>query len=106
MRFQAGLPIVPGTGLGTYTSAMPQWEVVEDMRRVPPGKAGTLIPSWNTGFPLHQQTGPGETTGGVVRPGQRLEVLYEQDGYLLVRQEAEGLEGWIPTHVVAPWPEP
>jgi hypothetical protein len=85
---------------------MPQWEVVEDMRRVPPGKAGTLIPSWNTGFPLRAEPAPGVTTGGMVRPGQRLLVVDEQNGHLLVRQEAEGLEGWIPVHVVAPWPEP
>jgi hypothetical protein len=85
---------------------MPQWEVVEDMRRVPPGNAGTLIPSWNTGFPLRQGPTSTEPTGAVVRPGQKLLVLEARDGQLRVQQEAAGLVGWIPEHVVAPWPEP
>jgi hypothetical protein len=84
---------------------MPQWEIVEEMRRVPPGKAGTLIPSWNTGFPLRSEP-HGGPTGGVVRPGQKLHVLEARDGHLLVQQEAAGLHGWIPRHIVAPWPEP
>lgn len=85
---------------------MPQWESVEEIRRVPIGGAGTLIPSWNTGFPLRQAPVPGGAAGGLVRPGQKLLVLDERDGHLLVRQEAEGHEGWIPAHVVALWPEP
>lgn len=84
---------------------MPQFEVVEDMRHVPPGRVGTLIPSWNTGFPLRRGPRPGDATGDVVRPGQRLHVLEEVDGHLRVRQEADGVEGWIPVHIVAPWPE-
>ncbi|MEA2644952.1 MAG: Bacterial dipeptidyl-peptidase Sh3 domain [Chloroflexota bacterium] len=83
---------------------MPQWESVEEIRRVAPGAAGTLIPSWNTGFPLRAAPEPGASTGGVVRPGQKLHVLEERDGHLLVRQEAEGHEGWVPAHIVAPWP--
>ena len=83
---------------------MPQWEVVEEMRQVPPGHDGTLIPSWNTGFPLRAEPGGGETTGAV-RPGQRLLVLEERDGYLLVQQQATAQAGWLPTHIVAPWPE-
>jgi hypothetical protein len=71
-----------------------------------PGKAGTLIPSWNTGFPLREAPEPDAPTTGVVRPGQKLHVVEERSGYLLVRQEAAGLTGWIPRHVVAPWPEP
>lgn len=85
---------------------MPQWEVVEDMRRVPPGKAGTLIPSWNTGFALRQEPDPTAPLAGVVRPGQKLLVQEEKDGMLRVHQEADGLEGWIPGHIVASWPEP
>ena len=85
---------------------MGQWEVVEEMRRVPPGKTGTLIPSWNTGFELRAAPDPGAAPAGVVRPGQMLMVLEERAGHLRVRQEAEGLEGWIPVHSVAPWPEP
>jgi hypothetical protein len=84
---------------------MPQWESVEAIRRVPPGASGTLIPSWNTGFPLRAEPQPGAAPGGVVRPGQKLLVLEERDGHLLVRQEAEGHEGWVPIHIVAPWPE-
>lgn len=85
---------------------MPQWETVENLRHVAPGEAGTLIPSWNTGFPLRTEPEPGSTTTGVVRPGQRLEVLQAYKGHLRVRQEAEGHEGWIPAYIVAPWPEP
>ena len=82
---------------------MPQFESVEEIRRVAPGGVGTLIPSWNTGFPLHGKPGPDEDIIGVVRPGQRLHVLEQRDGHLRVRQEAGGLEGWIPAHIVAPW---
>jgi hypothetical protein len=84
---------------------MPQFEVVEDMRRVPPGEAGTLIPSWNTGYPLRIAARSAETTGEVVRPGQRLLVLEAADRFLKVRHEADGGEGWLPAHIVAPWPE-
>jgi hypothetical protein len=85
---------------------MPQWEVVEDMRQVPPGLAGTLIPSWNTGYPLRAAPAPDAAHTGVVRPGQKLHVLDAEGGYLHVQQEAAGLLGWIPVHLVAPWPEP
>jgi hypothetical protein len=85
---------------------MPQFETVENLRRVEPRQTGTLIPSWNTGFRLLAQPGPGAETGGVVRPGQRLHVLAAENRHLRVRQEAEGLEGWVPAHVLAPWPEP
>jgi len=85
---------------------MPQFESVEDLRRVRPGQACTLIPSWNNGFPLRLGPGSEETTGGLVRPGQRLLVLAEEDRFIQVRLESEGLVGWVPAHVVAPWPEP
>ena len=85
---------------------MPQFESVEELRRVQPGGAGTLIPSWNTGFTLRSEPGPEAAAGAVVRPGQRLVVLEARDGHLRVRQDAEGHEGWIPAHIVAPWPEP
>jgi hypothetical protein len=84
---------------------MPQFEVVEDMRRVPVGEAGTLIPSWNTGYALRSEARSAETNGEVVRPGQRLLVLEAADGFLKVRHEADGGEGWLPEHLVAPWPE-
>jgi len=84
---------------------VPQFEIVEDIRHVPPGKVGTLIPSWNTGFPLRLGPRPGETTGDLVRPGQKLHVLQEGEGHLRVRQEANGYEGWLPAHIVAPWPD-
>jgi hypothetical protein len=84
---------------------MPQFEVVDDMRRVPPGEAGTLIPSWNTGYPLRTAPRSAEAAGEVVRPGQRLLVLEAADGFLKVRHEAGGGEGWLPAHIVAPWPE-
>ncbi|HXA42327.1 MAG TPA: hypothetical protein VNV65_05345 [Candidatus Solibacter sp.] len=84
---------------------MPQFEVVEDSRRVPPGKAGTLIPSWNTGFDLRSGPDGEQTTGAVVRPGQKLHVLESVGGNLKVRQEANGYQGWLPGHIVAPWPE-
>jgi hypothetical protein len=83
-----------------------QFETVEEIRRVAPGEVGTLIPSWNTGFPLRAEPSSTATVTGVVRPGQRLHVLEALDRRLRVRQEAEGLEGWIPAHVVAPWPRP
>jgi len=82
---------------------MPQFESVEQIRHVAPGGIGTLIPSWNTGFPLRSQPAPGEPIVGVARPGQRLHVLELRGGHLRVRLEADGLEGWIPAHVVAPW---
>ena len=85
---------------------MPQFETVEDLRRVGPGQAGTLIPSWNTGFPLRVEPRAEAEQVGLVRPGQKLDVLSERDGHLEVRQQAEGLTGWIPAHVVAPWPHP
>jgi hypothetical protein len=85
---------------------VPQFETVEDLRRLQPGQAGTLIPSWNTGFALRAEPRAGKATGGVVRPGQKLHVLAEQDRHYRVRQEADGLEGWIPVHVVTPWPSP
>ena len=84
---------------------MPQFETVEDMRRVPVGEAGTLIPSWNTGYPLRIGPGATATTGEVVRPGQRLQVLEAAAGFLKVRHEAAGGEGWLPEHIVAPWPD-
>jgi hypothetical protein len=84
---------------------MPQFEVVEDMRRVPPGGVGSLIPSWNTGYPLRVGPRSADTTGEVVRPGQRLLVLEAAEGFLKVRHETDGGEGWLPEHVVAPWPD-
>jgi hypothetical protein len=84
---------------------MPQFEVVEDMRHVSPGQVGTLIPSWNTGFTLRRGRRPEDPTADVVRPGQRLLVLEESEGHLKVRHETDGFEGWIPVHIVAPWPE-
>jgi len=84
---------------------VPQFEVVEDMRRVPPGEAGTLIPSWNTGYSLRAAPRSTEATGKVVRPGQRLLALEAADGFLKVRYEAGGVEGWLPEHILAPWPE-
>ena len=83
-----------------------QFETVEEIRRLAPGEVGTLIPSWNTGFPLRAEPGSSAEQVGVVRPGQRLHVLETQARQLRVRQEAEGLTGWIPAHVVAPWPRP
>ena len=71
---------------------------------MPAGKAGTLIPSWNTGYPLRVGPRADATSGEIVRPGQKLLVLEETDGYLKVAQEADGFEGWIPVHLVAPWP--
>ena len=85
---------------------MPQFESVEHLRRVEPGQSATLIPSWNTGFPLRAEAGQDRERPGLVRPGQKLNVLAERDGLLHVRQEAEGLEGWIPAHVVTRWPDP
>ena len=84
---------------------MPQWEIVEELRQVKPGHAGTLIPSWNTGFSLRREPFRDADPVGVVRPGQRLQVLAADSGHLKVRQDAEGLEGWIPAHIVAPWPQ-
>ena len=71
-----------------------------------PGQAATLIPSWNTGFPLRAEPRDNAERLGLVRPGQKLKVLAERDGLLQVQQEAEGLEGWIPAHVVTLWPDP
>ncbi|HEV1997182.1 MAG TPA: SH3 domain-containing protein [Candidatus Dormibacteraeota bacterium] len=85
---------------------MPQFESVEDLRRVEPGQSATLIPSWNTGFPLRAEPRDNAERLGLVRPGQKLKVLAERDGLLQVQQEAEGLEGWIPAHVVTLWPDP
>ena len=85
---------------------MPQFETVENLRRVAPGQAATLIPSWNTGFPLRREAAPGSAEVGLVRPGQKLHVISTQGGLLEVRQEAEGLTGWIPAHVVTAWPDP
>ena len=85
---------------------MPQFESVEEIRRVTPGQAGTLIPSWNTGYPLRERPNPGAPSGAVVRPGQKLLVLSAQDKHLQVRLESEDLTGWLPEHVVAPWPDP
>ena len=85
---------------------MPQFESVEGLRRVEPGQAATLIPSWNTGFPLRGEPRQDAERLGLVRPGQKLDVLAEKNGLLQVRHEAEGLEGWIPAHVVTRWPEP
>ncbi len=87
-------------------SGVPQFESVEDLRRVRPGQSATLIPSWNTGFPLRAEPREGAATAGLVRPGQKLVVVAERDGQLQVEQEAEGLRGWIPAHVVTRWPEP
>ena len=83
---------------------MPQFESVEELRRVEVGQAATLIPSWNTGYALRDSPS-GEPGPGLVRPGQKLHVLAAQDGLLQVRQEAAGLEGWLPAHVVTRWPE-
>lgn len=85
---------------------MPQFETVEDFRGVPVGGAGTLIPSWNNGFVLRSNPEVGDETGAMVRPGQRLVVLEAANRHLRVRQDAQGHEGWIPAHVVAPWPDP
>ncbi|HEV3232472.1 MAG TPA: SH3 domain-containing protein [Candidatus Dormibacteraeota bacterium] len=85
---------------------MPQFETVEDHRHVAPGHAGTLIPSWNTGYPLRAEANATAPATGTVRPGQKLHVLAAENRHLRVRQEAEGIEGWLPGHVVAPWPEP
>jgi hypothetical protein len=85
---------------------VPQFESVEFLRRVQPGQSATLIPSWNTGFPLRAAPNDGAEAVGLVRPGQKLVVIAEQGGRLHVEQEAEGLKGWIPAHVVTRWPEP
>ncbi len=85
---------------------MPQFESVESLRLVQPGQSATLIPSWNTGFPLRAEPREGAATVGLVRPGQKLAILTEKDGRLEVEQEAEGLRGWLPAHVVTRWPEP
>jgi hypothetical protein len=85
---------------------MPQFESVEQLRQVHPGQAATLIPSWNTGFPLRVSSRDGAETTGLVRPGQRLTVIAADNGRLQVEQEAEGLRGWLPAHVVTRWPEP
>jgi hypothetical protein len=85
---------------------VPQFESVEELRRVQPGQAATLIPSWNTGFPLRASSRDGAETTGLVRPGQRLTVIAAENGRLQVEQEAEGLRGWLPAHVLARWPEP
>ncbi|MHB8508274.1 MAG: SH3 domain-containing protein [Candidatus Dormibacteria bacterium] len=84
---------------------MPQFESVEFLRQVGPGQVATLIPSWNTGYPLRSEPGAASLATGTVRPGQRLHVLEARDRELRVEQEAEGLTGWIPAYVVAPWPE-
>jgi hypothetical protein len=85
---------------------VPQFESVEELRKVQPGQAATLIPSWNTGFPLRASSREGAEVTGLVRPGQRLAVVAAEDGQLHVEQEAEGLRGWLPAHVVTRWPEP
>ena len=84
---------------------MPQFETVENLRRLTPGQAGTLIPSWNTGYDLRPTLSSTERSG-TIRPGQRLVVVEAENGWLHVRQDAEGLEGWLPAHVVSPWPNP
>jgi hypothetical protein len=84
---------------------VPQWETVEDLRGLKPGQAATLIPSWNTGYPLRSEPREGAETVDLVRPGQKLHVLAQEAGHLHVRQEAEGLTGWIPAHVVTAWPD-
>ncbi|MFN2463617.1 MAG: SH3 domain-containing protein [Candidatus Dormibacteria bacterium] len=84
---------------------MPQFESVEDIRRVKVGQTATLIPSWNTGFPLRAEPVDDAAEVGLVRPGQRLQVLEEQGNMLKVRQEAEDLVGWIAGHVVTAWPD-
>jgi len=85
---------------------VPQFESVEEIRRVEPGQSATLIPSWNTGFPLRALPDEGAEKLGLVRPGQKLLVLAAQQRMLKVQQEAEGLTGWIPGHVVTAWPHP
>jgi hypothetical protein len=85
---------------------VPQFESVEEIRRVRPGQSATLIPSWNTGFPLRAEPREDGENVVLVRPGQKLLVLGEQGRLLQVQQEAEGLVGWIPAHVVTAWPEP
>jgi hypothetical protein len=85
---------------------VPQFESVEELRRVELGQAATLIPSWNTGFPLRASSSATAETTGLVRPGQRLMVIAAANGRLQVEQEAEGLRGWLPAHVVTRWPEP
>ena len=85
---------------------MPQFESVEDIRRVGPGQSATLIPSWNTGFPLRAEPRDDAEKVGLVRPGQKLAVTAEQGHMLKVEQEAEGLVGWIPGHVITAWPHP
>lgn len=83
---------------------MPQFESVEDIRRVKQGQAATLIPSWNTGFPLRAEPRDDAEKVALVRPGQKLLVMAEQGHMLKVTQEAEGLTGWLPAHVVTAWP--
>jgi hypothetical protein len=83
---------------------MPQFESVEEIRHVQPGEFGTLIPSWNTGLRLRERPSATAVTGTVVRPGQMLEVLAAQDKHLEVRLVSDGVTGWLPEHVVAPWP--
>ena len=85
---------------------MPQFESVEHLRKVGPGQSATLIPSWNTGFPLRADSREDSQKVGLVRPGQKLKVLAQFNGLLQVEQEAEGLQGWIPGHVVTAWPDP
>ncbi|GAC1334194.1 MAG: hypothetical protein NVSMB17_15550 [Candidatus Dormibacteria bacterium] len=85
---------------------MPQFESVEEIRRVGPGQSATLIPSWNTGFPLRAEPHEGADKVALVRPGQKLLVLAAHERMLQVQQEAEGLTGWIPGHVVTAWPHP
>jgi hypothetical protein len=85
---------------------MPQFESVEEIRRVAPGQAGTLIPSWNTGFALRPEPRPGGTAAALVRPGQKLHVLEARDKHVRVRLESDSsVEGWLPEHLVAPWPD-
>jgi hypothetical protein len=85
---------------------VPQFESVEQLRKVHTGQVATLIPSWNTGFPLRTSSREGAETAGLVRPGQKLTVIAAENGQLHVEQEAEGLRGWLPAHVVTGWPEP
>lgn len=84
---------------------MPQFESVEDIRRVKVGQSATLIPSWNTGFALRADPRGDAPEVGLVRPGQKLLVLEQQGNMLRVEQQAEGLTGWIAGHVVTAWPE-
>jgi len=85
---------------------VPQFESVEEIRRVKVGASATLIPSWNTGFPLRAEAREDADRVGLVRPGQKLLVLAAQGTMLKVQQEAEGLTGWVAAHVVTAWPDP